>query len=148
MTGQVWEQLQFPVIADSGARVSVMFLTWCEDAPTQPTPQSEAKESIRAANGNKTYNKGRRVISMMAREGAMRDINLIICAVTQAFGSMSEMRRAGHKVRVQSTMWPRWSVYTALRNRWQDVVGRTQWVEHVERASCAGPRAECQHSKT
>ena len=62
------------------------------------TPQSEAQEFFRAANGKKIYNEGKKLVSVMAKEGAMRDLNFTVCSITKPLGSMSQMCRAGNRV--------------------------------------------------
>ena len=41
---------------------------------------------------------------MMTREGAMRDMKLTICDVSEALGSVSQMCKAGHRV-IFSPSW-------------------------------------------
>ena len=62
------------------------------------TPQSEAKEFFRAANGKKIYNEGQKLVTMMTKEGAVRDMSFTACSVTKALGSVSQMCRAGNRV--------------------------------------------------
>ena len=98
MNGDQWEQLSFPMIVDSGACTSVMPTAWCQHVPTQETKESKAGEFFRAANGEKIYNEGRKVLSMMTREGVVRDMNFTSCEVSKALGSVSQICRAGHRV--------------------------------------------------
>ena len=98
MIGQHWEQLPFPIIVDSGACASVMPKDWCGHVPLVKTPQSEAGEFFRSASGQKIYNHGQRTVSMMTREGNRRDMRFIVCDVSKALGSVSQMCRAGHRV--------------------------------------------------
>ena len=98
MTGRQWEQLPFPIVIDSGACASVLPTDWCNHVNLLKTPQSEAKEFFRAANGKKIYNEGQKLITMMTKEGAVRDMNFIVCSVTKALGSVSQMCRAGNRV--------------------------------------------------
>ena len=88
----------FPIILDSGACASVMPTEWCRHIPVESTPQSEAGEFFRAANGKKIPNEGQRMVSMMTREGAHRDMNFTVCPVTKALGSVSQMCRSGHRM--------------------------------------------------
>ena len=104
MIGQQWESLPFPVIVDSGACASVIPTDWCDHVPTTSTPQSKAGEFFRAANGRKIFNQGEKVISMMTKEGAMRDMKFAVCDVSKALGSVSQMCKTGHKV-VFSPPW-------------------------------------------
>ena len=98
MTGQGWEKLPFPVIVDSGACASVMPTNWCEHIPIRNTKGSEAGEFFRAANGVKIPNEGERLVTMMTREGVKRDMKFIVCPVTKALGSVSQMCQIGHRV--------------------------------------------------
>ena len=98
MTGESWEQLPFPIIVESGACASVMPFNWCTHVPLRPTPQSEANEYVKAANGQKIYNDGQRMVTSMTKEGTNRDMNFTVCEVSKALGSVSQMRRAGHRV--------------------------------------------------
>ena len=58
MTGSKWESLPYPIIVDSGACASVMPISWCDHVPLKETPQSQAGEFFRAANGQKIHNHG------------------------------------------------------------------------------------------
>ena len=98
MNGQSWESLPFPIIIDSGACASVMPTSWCPHLPVQKTPGSEAGEFFRAANGLKIPNEGEKLMSMMTKEGRMRDMRFTVCPVTKALGSVSQMCRSGHRV--------------------------------------------------
>ena len=98
MTGQRWERLPFPIIIDSGACASVMPTDWCNHIPVQATQGSESGEFFRAANGVKIPNEGERLVSMMTREGVMRDMKFTVCLVTKALGSVSQMCKSGHRV--------------------------------------------------
>ena len=42
MTGEVWENLPFPIIIDSGACASVMPTGWCDHVPLRETPKPKA----------------------------------------------------------------------------------------------------------
>ena len=98
MSGQTWESLPFPIIIDSGACASVMPNDWCSHVNLLRTPQAEASEYFRAANGKNIFNEGKQFVSMMTKEGAMRDMSFTVCAVTKALGSVSQMCKAGNKV--------------------------------------------------
>ena len=98
MTGQAWESFPFPIIIDSGACASVMPASWCDHVPLQEIPQSKAGDYYRAANGNKIYHEGEKLISMMIQEGALRDMKFTVCDVSKALGSVSLMCKAGHRV--------------------------------------------------
>ena len=86
MTGQLWEQLPFPIIIDSGACTPVMPTSWCPHVPTEETPESRAGEFFRAANGQKIFNEGKKTVSFMTKEGVMRDMNFTSCEVSTALG--------------------------------------------------------------
>ena len=98
MTGQSLENLPFPIIIDSGACASIMPTERCNHVPLYDTPQSQAGDYDRAANGNKIYHEGERIVSMMTQEGALRDMKFTVCNVSKALGSVSQMRRTGHRV--------------------------------------------------
>ena len=104
MTGQKWEPLLFPIVTDSGACASVLPTHWCSHVNLLKTQQSESGEYFRAANGKKIFNEGQKLVSMMTREGAMRDMSFTVCAVTKALGSVSQMCRAGNGV-VFNPLW-------------------------------------------
>ena len=65
MTGYSWESVPFPIIIDPGACAFVMPTIWCSHVPIRELPQSKAGDFYRAANGNKIYHEGEKVISMM-----------------------------------------------------------------------------------
>ena len=98
MTGQKWEALPCVVVVDSGASASVMPAEWCPHVPTMATKESEQGEFFRAANGNKIYNQGQKMVTMMTQEGAHRDMRFTICDVSKALASVSQMCRAGNTV--------------------------------------------------
>ena len=98
MTGEELEDLQFPVIIDSGACASVMPTDWCPHVETTSTPQSRSREFFRVANGTKIYNEGRKLVTMMTREETKRDMRFTICDVSKALGSVSQMCKTGHRV--------------------------------------------------
>ena len=98
MTGQIWEALPCPVVVGSGASASVMPEEWCPHVPTTATRESEQGEYFRAANGNKIYNQGQKLVTMMSQDGAQRDMRFTICDVSKALASVSQMCRAGSTV--------------------------------------------------
>ena len=98
MVGDTWESLPYPIIIDSGACASVMPTSWCKHVPIEETEKSKAGEFFRAANGQKIFNDGRKMVTLMTREGTMRDMNFTACEVSKALGSVSQMCRTGHRV--------------------------------------------------
>ena len=98
MTGESWEQLPFPIIIDSGACTSVMPTTWCPHVPTEETTESKNGEYFRAANGEKIFNEGMKIVSLMTREGVTRDMKFTSCEVSKALGSVSQICKAGHRI--------------------------------------------------
>lgn len=98
MSVSQWESLVFPILVDSGACASVMPTGWCDHVPLKETQQSRAGEFLRAANCQKIHNHGERIVSMMTREGIMRDMRFTACDVSKALGSVSQMCRTGHRV--------------------------------------------------
>ena len=53
---------------------------------------------FRAANGQKIHNHGEKVISMIIKEGAKRDMRFTVCDVSKVVGYVSQMCRTGHRV--------------------------------------------------
>ena len=98
MVGDNWESLPYPIIIDSGACASVMPTSWCKHVPVEETDKSRAGEFFRAANGQKIFNEGRKLVTLMIREGTRRDMNFTACDVSKALGSVSQMCRTGHRV--------------------------------------------------
>ena len=83
---------------DSGVCAFVMPTTRSNHVLIQDTPQSKAGDFYRAANGNKIYHEGERIVSMMTQEGSLRDMRFTVCEVSKALGSVSQMCRTGHRV--------------------------------------------------
>ena len=98
MSGRQWEFFLYPIVIDSGACAPVFPTNWCNHVSLFRTPQSDAHEFFRVANGKKIYNEGQKFVSMMTKEGAMRDMSFIVCSVTKALGSVSQMCKVGNKV--------------------------------------------------
>ena len=88
----------FQVIIDSGACAFVMPTEWCPHVDIMSTPQSRSKEFFRAANGQKIYDEGQKMVTMMTKEGTKRDMRFTVCDVSKALGSVSQMCRIGHRV--------------------------------------------------
>ena len=88
------------------------------------TPQSEAGEYFRAANGETIYNRGQKVITMMTKEGVRRDMKFTACKeVTKALGSVSQICRSGHRVVFNPTWDPEGSYIEHLES------GEKLWLE-------------------
>ena len=98
MSGDHWESLPYPIIIDSGARAPVIPISWCRHIPVEEADKSRARDFFRAANGQKIYNEGQKLVTLMTREGIMRDMSFTACDVSKALGSVSQMGRSGHKV--------------------------------------------------
>lgn len=97
------------------------------------TEESRTGQSFNAANGDPIPNLGRRHVTLITREGAVRDMKFEVCNVTRAFGSVSHMRRAGRR----AVFNPPWAeegsfiehIHTGQRmwlteKRWNIVIGR------------------------
>ena len=125
MTGMMWESLPFPIIVDSGACASVMPQNWCEHAPIQENQQSRAGEYVRAANGQQIRNHGERRVSMMTKEGTMRDMRFTICDESKALGSVSQMCRTGHRVAFNPPWCPDGSYIENVDT------GEVMWLEEI-----------------
>ena len=76
-----WESFPFSIIVDSGACAFVMPKEWCDHVPIRDTQQSLAGEYFRAANGQNMYNHGEKRVSMMTKEGTMRDMRFTVCVM-------------------------------------------------------------------
>ena len=98
MRGTEWESPPYPISVDPGASASTFPKDWCQHVKLWETPESNVGRSFNAANGQATPNVGRGVVTLMAREGAIRDMKFEVCNVSRALGSVSQMRRVGHKV--------------------------------------------------
>ena len=94
----MWESLPHPIIVDSGASRSVLPLKWCTHVRTIETDASRRGEHYTAANGGKIYNKGDKVVTMMSREGHLRNMRFTPCDVERALGSVSSICKQGHTV--------------------------------------------------
>ena len=123
MSGRQWESLLCPIVIDSGACASVLPIDWCSHVNLLKTPQSEAQEFFRAANGKKIYNEGQKLVSMMTREGAMRDMSFTVCSVTKVLGSVSQMCPAGNKA-VSNPPWSPEGSYIEPER-----IGKRLWLE-------------------
>ena len=115
MRGNVWEALPYPIVVDSGAPASTLPKDWCQHVKLWEAAGSKSGQTFNAANGQEIPNLGRRAATLMTKEGAIRDMKFEVCSVTRALGSVSQMRRAGHRF----TFKPPW-----------DPNGR--YIEHTE----------------
>ena len=98
MVGDCWESFPYPIIIDSGACASVIPTNWCRNIPIEEIEKSKAKEFFRAANGQKIFNEGQKLVMLMTKEGTLRDMSFTACDVSKALGSVSQMCRTGHRV--------------------------------------------------
>ena len=69
-TGERWDDLQCPVIIDSGACAPVMPTEWRPHVEVTRTPRSIARGFFRASHGHSIYNEGQKLVTMTIREGA------------------------------------------------------------------------------
>ena len=126
MIGRQWESLPFPIVIDPGACASVLPIDWCNHVNLMRAPQSEAKEFVRAANGKTIYNGGQRLITMMTREGVMRDMSSTVRSITKSLGFVSQMCRAGNRVAFNPPWGPEGS-YIENEN-----TGERLWLEEQD----------------
>ena len=101
MIGYLLGSLPFPIIIEPGVCASVMPTNWCNHLSLQETAQSKAGEHYRAANGNKIYHEGGRVVSMTTQEGAMRDFVSLYAMSPRPLGQFP--RCAGQSTGLYST---------------------------------------------
>ena len=73
------------------------------------------------------------MVTMIAKEGARRDINFTVCAVSEAVGSVSHMRRTGHRVAFYPLGDPNGSYVQRIE------VGERMWL--VEQAGVYSPKS-------
>ena len=92
------EFLPYPIIIDSGAAASVLPEKWCDHVDARETPESKKGQHYTAANGGKIYNRGEKMVTMMSREGHMRNMSFTSCDVKRALGSASAICKQGHTV--------------------------------------------------
>ena len=98
MRGNDWEALPYPIIVDSGASASTLPKSWCQHVKLWETAESKSGQGFHAANGHEIPNLGRKQVTLMTKDGAIRDMKFEVCDVTRALGSVSQMCKAGHKV--------------------------------------------------
>ena len=70
----------------------------CEQVASYPTEESRKGLHYTAANGGSIFNRGEKVVTMMSREGHMRNMKFISCDVKRALGSASAICKQGHTV--------------------------------------------------
>ena len=104
MRGTDWEPLPHPIVVDPGAPASTLPMEWCQHVKLWETSASRYGQRFNAASGETIPNLGRRSATLTTREGAVRHMEIEACSVTRAFGSVSQMCRAGHNV-VFSPPW-------------------------------------------
>ena len=66
-------------------------------APSKPTQHGEASIT-RPPKEEKLYNRGDKVVTMMSREGHLRNMEFTSCDVERALGSVSSICSQGHVV--------------------------------------------------
>lgn len=98
MSGNTWESLPYPTIIDSGASCSVLPVDWCGHTAILFTEASRRGQHYTAANGGKIYNKGKKLVTMMSKEGPMRNMKFTPCKVEKALGSVFQICSSGHTV--------------------------------------------------
>ena len=69
---------------------------------------------------------GEKLVSVMTKEGATRDMNFAVCSVTKALGSVSQMCRAGNRV----VFNPPWSHEGSHIER--EETGERLWLDEQE----------------
>ena len=74
MSGKGWEPLPFPMIVDSRASSSILLKDWCNHFKTWQTTESSEGQAFTAANGDEIPNLGRKHITLMTKEGTIRDM--------------------------------------------------------------------------
>ena len=74
---------------DSGACASAMPSGGCAHVPAKEAQQSRAGEMFGRQMDRRVHNQGERVVSMMAKEGNMRNMKFTVCHISMAFGSVS-----------------------------------------------------------
>ena len=106
------------------------------------TPQSQARQYFRAANGHKTYNEGQNMMTMMTREGTKRDMKFIVCDVSKAFGSGSQMCKDGHRVAFNPP-WENEGSYSEHVD-----IGERMWLEEKGNLYILNARVAPRHRQT
>ena len=104
---------------DSGASVAAFPNGWRQHVKLWEAAGPRSGQSFNAADGEEIPNLGRRSVTLMTGEGAIRDMHFEVCNVTRALGSVSQMCRAGHKV--------------AFNPPW-DPTG--SYIEHIDTGEC------------
>ena len=60
--------------------------SWRAHVPTVETAESRSGEFFRAVNGQKIFNEGSKIVSLLVKEGVRRDTRFISCEVAKALG--------------------------------------------------------------
>ena len=71
---------------------------WCARVETRDTEAPRKGEHYTAANGGKHFNKGEQVVTMMSKEGYMRNMTFTSCDVERALGSVSAICKQWHTI--------------------------------------------------
>ena len=98
MHRKTWEPLLYLIIIDSGASSSTLPRDWCGHVKTWQTAESRGGQTFTVANGDEIPNLGRKSVTLMTKEGSVRDMRFEVCDVTRALGSVSQICKAGHTV--------------------------------------------------
>ena len=98
MAGDSWEALPYPIITDSGAAASVLPEKWCTPVDTMATEARRDGEHYTAASRGKIFNRRDKLVTVMSREGHMRNMRFTSCDVKRALGSVSAICKQSHTV--------------------------------------------------
>ena len=83
---------------DSGAAVTVIPPSYCNDYPILPNAESKRGHAYRAASGTKVYDQGTRAIVASIDGGSARGIKARVAEVVKGLLSVYEQAQAGHAV--------------------------------------------------
>ncbi len=95
-----WSTFPQPMVVDSGAAETVMPEEWLQEHMVKPTEKSRNDVYYTAANGEKLYNKGERLLNMTAWDGSAEcQMKFqVVDKVTKALASVAKMVDAGNRV--------------------------------------------------
>ena len=99
---------------------------WCQHVKLWETQESQSGKGFYLANGQEIPNLGRRAVTLMTKEGAIRDMNFEVCNVTRALGSVSQMWRVGHRV----VFNPPWSPEGSYIQHQE--IGQKMWLQEKD----------------